>query len=179
MAIFLSLPCYGEDGDLLRFNNGDQLHGSFSGIAEGSSVLWKRGDIGGGVNFNTSEIRQIVLRGGRPVKSLRGLSHIGTVNGDRIPGTVRDLDGKRILLETEFAGMLEIPRDHVGLLAPSPLGGRVLYNGPLRPMSGKMKISRILHQKLRMRVTKNINFHSGNFPDQPGIGRTRLWEPLW
>lgn len=130
MAILLATPCFGEDGDMLRFRNGDQLHGSFSGIVEDSSILWKRKDVGAGVKFNPSELRQIVLRGGRPAKSLQSLSHIGTVNGDRIPGTVRDLDGKRILLETEFAGMLEIPRDRVGLLAPSPLGGRVLYNGP-------------------------------------------------
>lgn len=130
LAVLLSIPCHGEQEDMLRFRNGDQLHGSFSGISENSSIQWKRKDVGGGVEFNPSELRQIVLRGGRPAVSLRGLSHIGTVNGDRIPGTVRELDAKRILVETEFAGMLEIPRDRVGLIAPSPLGGRVLYNGP-------------------------------------------------
>jgi len=115
---------------MLRFSNGDQLHGGFSGIAENSSIRWKRKDVGGGVEFNPSEVRQVVLRGGRPAVSLQGISHIGTVNGDRIPGIIRDLNSKRVLIETEFAGMLEIPRDRLGLLAPVPLGGRVLYNGP-------------------------------------------------
>lgn len=115
---------------MLRFRNGDQLHGRFSGFAENSSIRWKRNDMGGGVEFNPSEVRQVVLRGGHPAVSLKGLSHVGIVNGDRIPGTIRDLDSKRVLLETEFAGMLEIPRDRLGLLAPVPLGGRVPYTGP-------------------------------------------------
>ena len=92
MAILLSVPCHGEDGDMLRFQNGDQLHGDFSGITKGASVLWQRKDVGSGVEFSSSELRQIVLSGGRPEKSLQRLSHIGTVNGDRIPGIVRELD---------------------------------------------------------------------------------------
>ncbi len=130
LAVLLTFPCHGEEGDMLRFRNGDQLHGNFSGVAEDSSIRWKRKDVDGGVEFHPSEIRQVVLRGGRPAVSLQGLSHVGTTNGDRIPGIIRDLDSKRVLLETEFAGMLEIPRDRLGLLAPVPLGGRVLYNGP-------------------------------------------------
>ncbi len=115
---------------MLRFRNGDRLHGGFSGVTEDSTILWQRKDLSDRQEWKPSELRQIVLRGGRPEVSLRGLSHIGTVNGDRIPGTVRELDDRRLLLETEFAGLLEIPREQVGLLAPSPLGGRVLYNGP-------------------------------------------------
>ena len=130
LAIMSVLPCSGQGSDMLRFRNGDQLHGDFSGIAKNSTIRWERDDVGGGVEFSPAEIRQVVLRGGRPAVSLQGFSHIGTVNGDRIPGVIRDLDSKRLLLETEFGGLLEIPRSRVGLLAPSPLGGRVLYNGP-------------------------------------------------
>ncbi len=133
ITLLLAFPCYGEAEDVLRFQNGDQLHGSFSGVADGSSILWKRDDVGGMVKFKPSELRQIVLRGGRPAKSLVGHSHVGTVGGDRIPGTVRELDSKRVLLETAYAGMLEIPRDRIGLVAPNPLGGRVFYNGPFDP----------------------------------------------
>ena len=130
--ISLATRCLATEGepDMLRFLNGDQLHGQYDGIAEGPSVVWKRDDVAGEVRFDYEDLRQIVLRGGRPAKSLAGYSHVGTVNGDRLPGTIRSLDSKRILLDTEFAGTLEIPREDVGLLAPNPLGGRVLYHGP-------------------------------------------------
>ena len=130
-----ALQCHGAEprDDLLSFTNGDQLHGKLSGIDAGPSVLWKRDDVGEQVKFKSSDLRRIVLGGGRPVRSLETLSHIGTSNGDRIPGVVREMDDKRILLDTAFAGTLEIPRDQVGLLAPNPLGGRVLYHGPYDP----------------------------------------------
>ena len=34
-----------QTSDLLRFTNGDQLHGQFQGIAEGPSLVWKRQDL--------------------------------------------------------------------------------------------------------------------------------------
>lgn len=134
-VILVATQCHGAEvrDDLLSFLNGDQLHGRFSGIAEGPSVRWNREDVGEEVKFKSPEVRRIVLRGGFPAKPLGGLSHIGTVNGDRIPGIIRDIDDKRVLLETAFGGMLEIPREQVGLLAPNPLGGRVLYHGPFDP----------------------------------------------
>jgi hypothetical protein len=132
IILLAATQCHGAEvqDDLLSFTNGDQLHGHLSGIAAGPSILWKRDDVGEEVKFKSSELRRIVLRGGRPLKPLDSLSHIGTANGDRIPGIVREIDDKRVLLETGFGGMLEIPRDQVGLLAPNPLGGRVLYQGP-------------------------------------------------
>lgn len=119
--------------DLLSFTNGDQLHGRLSGIGAGPSILWERDDVSEAVKFKSSDLRRVILRGGRPPRSLEKLSHIGTANGDRIPGVVRELDDKRVLLETDFGGTLEFPRDQVGLLAPNPLGGRTLYHGPYDP----------------------------------------------
>ena len=130
--LLLAAPCLGAEvkSDLLRFGNGDQLHGRFTGMGAGPSVMWKRDDIGDEVKFDAADLRQIVLRGGRPAKALTSLSHIGTINGDRIPGIIRKIDAKQVTIETEFSGMLEFPREKVGLLAPNPLGGRVLYQGP-------------------------------------------------
>ncbi len=85
------------------------------------------------VEFKSSELRRIVLRGSRPAKAIEGFSHIGISNGDRIPGVVREMDDKRVVLDTTFGGMIEIPRDQVGLIAQNPLGGRMLYHGPYDP----------------------------------------------
>ncbi|MGJ8642519.1 MAG: hypothetical protein ACSHX9_03850 [Luteolibacter sp.] len=140
IALLISAHLAGADetrDDMLSFSNGDKLHGNYSGM-EGQSVIWKRDDVGGVVKFKTSELRRIVLRGGRPEKSLGGLSHVGTVNGDRIPGVIHEIDENRLLLDTQFGGMIEIPRDKVGLLAPTPLGGRVIYQGPFDEAEWKM-----------------------------------------
>lgn len=142
MKIFASIPfiatallCHGEEprDDLLSFTNGDQLHGRLAGIVAGPSVLWKREDVGEAVKFSASDLRRIILSGGRPPRSLESLSHIGTSNGDRIPGVVREMDDKRVVLDTVFGGTLEFPREQVGLYAPNPLGGRTLYYGPYDP----------------------------------------------
>ena len=95
---------YGEEPrqDLLSFANGDQLHGRLSGIAAGPSIQWKRDDVGEAVKFKSSELRRIVLRGGRSAKSIDSFSHIGISNGDRIPGVVREMDDKRVGLDTSF-----------------------------------------------------------------------------
>ena len=119
-----------EAADLLRFTNGDQLHGTFEGIKTGPQVSWKREDLAAAVDFKTARVRHIILHQGRPRKSLESLSNIALVNGDRIPGIITALDEESITLETSYAGALRIPRNQVAMLAPSPLGGRVHYHGP-------------------------------------------------
>lgn len=119
-----------ERQDLLRFSNGDQLHGSFAGVKEGPLVAWKRGDVGAPVDFKTESLRHIVLRGGRPLKSPGSLSHVGLVNGDRIPGTITAIDADHVTLESTCAGVLRIPRRQVAMLAPNPMGGRLFFYGP-------------------------------------------------
>lgn len=116
--------------DLLRFTNGDQLHGTFQGIKGGPQAIWLRDDLGAPVDFKTERIRHIVLHGGRPIKALESLSHAGLVNGDRIPGIITEIDDEHITLDTAFAGVLRIPRKQVSILSPNPLGGRVYYHGP-------------------------------------------------
>lgn len=140
LTLLLATCCHADEvkDDILSFVNGDQLHGRFDGIAEDSSLLWKRDDVSEDVRFKPAELRRVALRGSEPLTPLRSFSHIGTVNGDRIPGQIREIDDKRVLIETEYAGTLEFPRNQVGLLAPSPLGGRVLYQGPFDPENWAM-----------------------------------------
>ncbi|MES2982684.1 MAG: hypothetical protein V4727_10250 [Verrucomicrobiota bacterium] len=130
LALF-PLLSVAETTDLLRFDNGDQLHGQFQGFGEESSVLWKRNPPEGeAIPFQSPDIRQVILKSGKPDESIGSLAYVGTSNGDRIPGVVQELDDKRVLVQTDFAGLLEFPRDQVGIIAPNPMGGRVLYHGP-------------------------------------------------
>ncbi|KAB2641587.1 MAG: hypothetical protein DVB25_01425 [Verrucomicrobia bacterium] len=116
--------------DLLRFANGDQLHGSFQGIKPGALALWQRPDLTSPGEFKSAQIQKIILRAGRPAKSNESLAHIAMINGDRIPGTLIALDDATVTVDTTFAGVMQVPRKLVGMVAPMPLGGRVIYHGP-------------------------------------------------
>ena len=116
--------------DLLRFTNGDQLRGRFMGLKQGPQVIWKNDDLATSADFKVDRIRQIVLRGGRPVSPLTTLAHLTLVNGDRFPGKVTAVDAETITLDTPYAGTIQIPRDQVSILAANPLGGRIFYQGP-------------------------------------------------
>ena len=124
--------------DLLRLTNGDQLHGTLEGMKDGPQVIWKRNAEAASADFKTSEIRHVVLHGGKPLRSLASLSYVALVNGDQIPGMVTEMDGEAITLETPYAGLLRIPRDQTAMLAPSPLGGRLHYHGPFIEDEWKM-----------------------------------------
>jgi hypothetical protein len=116
--------------DLLRFTDGDQLHGKFAGLDDRGRVLWKRQDVENTVEFETDKLRQIVLRGGRPAKGIDSGAHARLLGGDRIPGTIVSLDAETLVLDTPLAGQLALPRNHLEVLAPQPFGGRVHYAGP-------------------------------------------------
>jgi len=140
-AIFCLFPMVAAAADLpdmLRFTNDDQLRGSFRGMREGPQALWQNEDLAEPAAFKTSRIRHIVLRGGRPLKLLDTLSHVELINGDKVPGLITALDGDSMTLETGYAGKLRIPRDHIAMLAPNPLGGRVAYYGPFAADDWKM-----------------------------------------
>ncbi len=124
--------------DLLRFTNGDQLHGTFRGIREDRSVIWQRDDVEKPVDFKPDQVRHVVLRGGRPVRSLVDVAHVAMVNGDRIPGKILEMDDRTLTLETGFAGVLKLPRDQVAMFSPNPMGGRLRYHGPFNADDWKM-----------------------------------------
>jgi|694.fasta_scaffold18630_6 hypothetical protein len=129
--VILPILASAENADLLRFDNGDQLHGEFLGFGEKKAILWKRNTPDDkAIEFNPADIRQVILKSGKPERALTTLSYIGLINGDRIPGTIQEIDDKRALIQTDVAGLLEIPRDQIAIIAPNPMGGRVLYHGP-------------------------------------------------
>lgn len=127
-----------DSADLLRFTNGDQLHGKFEGIKPGPKAVWQRDDLAAPVEFQTSQLRHVVLRGGRPERQLASLSNVTLVNGDRVPGVLTAMNDEALTMETDYGGTLRIPRDKIAMLAPSPLGGRLHYHGPFTADEWKM-----------------------------------------
>jgi len=116
--------------DMLRFTNGDQLRGRFDGIREGPLVKWLHDGLTSPAEFKISSLHQLILHEGQPRQPMRTLSHVELANQDRFPGTLVSLDENKITLDTEYAGIIHIPRSHLSILAPNPMGGRLYYHGP-------------------------------------------------
>lgn len=128
-------PAAGDRGDpdMLRFLNGDTLHGRFEGMDDSSLVKWSRSSIRNQLLLDSSKLRRMALNGGRAAKSLGSPAFVELTSGDRVPGTVTALDSETVTIDTEFAGTIAIPRKHVRVLGANPHGGSVQYVGPFSP----------------------------------------------
>ena len=80
--------------DIMRFDNGDLIHGKFGGLND--RVLWKRPDIDRMLRVKREGIRQIVFNGGRPGIHSSKTSHVSLINGDQIPGKIKPLTDRHL-----------------------------------------------------------------------------------
>ena len=124
---------YGEEAspakDLLRFRNGDSLHGNFLGLKNGE-LHWRHSEARDPIALRTEKLRRLSFNGGRARKNLGSPSFVQLADGDRIPGTLISLTREELLMDTEFAGEVSIPREFVSRISPRPHGGLVHYIGP-------------------------------------------------
>lgn len=128
----------GPDPDLLRFVNGDALHGSFAGLKDDTIVHWTGSTIAKPMEIQATNLRRIAFNGGRARKSLANPSYILLPNGDRIPGSIRRVDQEEVTIETAVAGPISVRREHVMAVVPNPHGGTLQYMGPFSPDGWKI-----------------------------------------
>lgn len=114
--------------DIVLFENGDLMHGTFGGIQNG--LLWERSDINRPILFGLSSVRQIVRKGGQSIKLHDNSSFFTLVSGDRIPGEIVSLDDKSLVIKSNVTGNLTIPRAHLRSISPNPFDGDLFYSGP-------------------------------------------------
>ncbi len=114
--------------DIILFENGDVMHGTFGGIDSG--LLWERKDMERPIRFELPSVRQIVRKGGRAVELHLNSSFFTLVSGDRIPGEIVSLDAQSLVIKSEVVGDLTIPRAHLQSITPNPFDGELFYSGP-------------------------------------------------
>jgi hypothetical protein len=130
----LPLLSFGEvPNDILRFTNGDQLHGSYEGISENGSILWAREDIKEQLALKTERVRHIILQGASPQADPAAHSFLTLKNGDQIPGQVLSLNDKIVTIQSTAVGEITLPFQAVSSICPNPFGGKLLYAGPFSP----------------------------------------------
>ncbi len=116
--------------DFLRFKNGDTLHGRYLGLDEGPLVMWKSAEAEEPINFETQNLQKLSLNNGRAQSQLSSKGLVELNNGDRIPGEIIAMGSDSVSLQTQFGGLLTIPRNQVVKILPNRHGGNVLYAGP-------------------------------------------------
>jgi hypothetical protein len=168
IPLFLASHAAAENSEgingLLGFTNGDQLHGKYLGFSQ-QKLRWQRDDLASAPEFELANVRRVILRNGQPEVALKTLAHAATIQGDRIPGRIISLDDEQLVLESEFAGSLSIPRDRLGMLAPSPFGGKIYYQGPFAEDEWEIVESRNRIMAEDMRVNPNADANADQDPD--------------
>ena len=119
-----------KDPDLLRFINGDTLHGTFSGFGEKNTLLWKTPESPDTIHFSTKQCHRITLAHGNGHLPPNTESSITLTNGDVIPGKIREVTQKSATLETSHLGTIQIPFDAITTISPNPYNGKIYNHGP-------------------------------------------------
>ncbi|MCX6997655.1 MAG: hypothetical protein NTV49_11355 [Kiritimatiellaeota bacterium] len=119
------------DGDLLKFSNGDALHGTLVSVEADGALRWRRTDIKDPVSFNPDNVLELQLAP-RPPRTPRTPHRqvVELTNGDRLAGDVMALNDKVLKLDTWYAGRLELKRAMVQRIACRAAQPEAVYAGP-------------------------------------------------
>jgi len=119
------------DGDLLKFNNGDVLHGTIVSVGAGNALRWRRADVKDPVAFNLDNIQELQLAP-RPPRTTRTPHRLAVelTNGDRLAGDLVALNSQLLKLDTWYAGPLELKRAMVQRIVCQAAPLEAVYSGP-------------------------------------------------
>lgn len=121
-------PAY---SDVIRLLNGDTLHGNLVGIDAQRGVRWRTPDAHAEVAFKPERVARIVLpRKVTPSALSSNTCMVVLSNGDELLGAVVAVDSERVLLQTDYAGMLSLPRKRVSALRMVKGATGAIYEGP-------------------------------------------------
>ncbi|MFM2171205.1 MAG: hypothetical protein RI957_1434 [Verrucomicrobiota bacterium] len=126
----LSAIAHAAPDDILRFTNGDQLHGKYQGMGDGNAILWTRPDLATQISLKSENVRHIVLRGATPTTDACSFAFVTLQNGDQIPGEVLSFDEKNTRIRSHVVGEIDLPSESISAINPNPFGGKLQYAGP-------------------------------------------------
>jgi hypothetical protein len=118
-----------RDG-LVRFRNGDRLHGELVGIDRQGMLHWRHADAAAPLSLAARNVTQIMFPAPGPAPTARGAAVVTLTNGDQLRGELVGLDAERLTLDTWYAGRLPILRTMVRQLSPAAGMDTLVYEGP-------------------------------------------------
>lgn len=129
-ALTLSSPAASRPHAIL-FRNGDLLTGQLESITTTNGLRWRHGDAPAGIQFVPAAIAEVSLgTASPPAVTSPNYCFVRLTNGDELPGNLKSLDEKEVVLETWYAGTLTLPRAKVAALRPAGPSPRAIFAGP-------------------------------------------------
>jgi hypothetical protein len=117
--------------DTLQFANKDKLHGSLVSIEPaGTGLRWKHPDVEKHIDFALASISQVTL-GKKPVSpSQTTAASVILSNDDILIGNIVSMEGDKLILDTKYAGKINIRRSMIKKIIMGIKSKSVLYEGP-------------------------------------------------
>lgn len=119
-------------GDMLEFLNNDKLHGSLAGVSPDTRGLkWKHPDAEGQITFNLSRLSSATLAKRPGAKTAPCNAVVRLTNGDVLPGNVVSMDAEKLVMDSWYAGKLNINRAMIKKVSPNAAVSTIVYEGPV------------------------------------------------
>jgi hypothetical protein len=115
----------------IEFLNGDLLHGALGWIDPTGGVRWNHPAVRQPIDFNLDSVANVRLEPPNPsTPRPKQNSSVQFTNGDEMLGQIVSLDADTLVLDTWYAGPLQIPRQMVRSLHPNRGHSSAIYEGP-------------------------------------------------
>ena len=115
----------------ILFRNGDLLTGQLESIMPPNGLRWRHGDASSVIEFSPNAIAEVSLGASSPpAVTSPNFCFLRLTNGDELPGNLKSLDEKEVVIETWYAGTLTVPRAKVAALRPAGPSPRAIFAGP-------------------------------------------------
>ncbi len=120
-----------RQSDILKFRNGDILHGVMADVGPETGIEWRHPDVKDLIRFGLVNVADVTLQ--PRISRLQRASHrivVELTNGDRLLGDIEKSDEKVLVLKTWYAGELSIKRQMVQRITPVGARAEMVYVGP-------------------------------------------------
>jgi len=117
--------------DVLEFLNKDKLHGNLLAVLPGDFGLkWKHSNSDKAIDFGLTGVGSATLAPRKVTQGTPASAAIYLSNGDLLPGNVVSLDNDKLVVDTWYAGRININRLMVKSLSPNIGVSSLVYEGP-------------------------------------------------
>jgi hypothetical protein len=119
--------------DLLEFGNEDKLHGRLAAIlpgGDGQVLSWHHPSVSNPINFGLKGLKSIQFHVNKDRKIPDQQASVKLTNGDQFSGNIVSLGEDYLVLDTWYAGRMNIERVMMSSLRPNAEGSTVVFEGP-------------------------------------------------
>jgi hypothetical protein len=118
--------------ETLKFFNGDILNGVLLDLPNGGPLRWQHPEVKTPIEFSDVNIAEVLLvdRGPASEPATTNRVSVTLTNDDLLTGQLVSLDKEILMLDTTYAGRLNIQRSIAKRLAPHARQLGLLYTGP-------------------------------------------------